>query len=430
MKDNNEVLGKSMQGKWYVPDKWCVSPYNCVEETRAGFPNIPEKLSIRDVTLCEGPHQPGVKFKLEDLLKIAFALREAGITKTKLLIGNFQTFEFLSVIKQEIPDMFIHVIFPIFDYDQYINSDEKVLLDMDLLVKYGIDEIDIPGNNSWNIPDHVAKASSQEARLERYARMTREARSRGLLVEAAHVDSTRVPWDDLNEFHANAVQAGATSIGIYDSYGTITPYGMQYLVERTIKEYNLPVLVHAHNDLGSAEASTIGGVLGGASEADLSILGLGDRAGNASLEEVIMQLELNYGVKTGVKLEKLLGVCRLVEKISGIELPYIKPITGKNVFAHESEAHASMILSQGVNLNYASKHEAYAPQVVGGQREVRFGGTSLTGTMIRIRMEQLGLKFGENEIKEVSNRIREIFVSEHKDISIEEFDEIAYQTCK
>jgi 2-isopropylmalate synthase len=418
------------ENKWDVPDKWHVSPYNYAEEVRAGYENLPERVTIRDVTLAEGQHQPGVHYTLEGMLEIARALHEAGITMIKQHIGDFQPLEFIRRVKRQIPDVFIHVTIPIFENDRYRESNTAAKQDMDVFIDAGIDEVDFPGFNSWSCPEYIEEAISKEARLEKYAEMTQYARSNGVLVEAAHVDTTRTPWEDLKEHFDNAVKAGATSIALYDSYGVATPDAMKYLVMKVKKEYGLPVLVHAHNDLGSAEATEIGGIIGGASLCDVSVNGLGDRAGNASLEQVVMQLELNYGFKTGVKLERLLGLCRLVEKVTGIEFPFIKPVSGKNVFTHESEAHAAMILNQGLDLKYASKHEAYSPQVVGGTRMVRFGGTSLTGTMIRLRMEQLGLKFDDKEVKEVSSRIRRIFETRGTDISLPEFDTIAKEVCK
>jgi isopropylmalate/homocitrate/citramalate synthase len=185
-----------------------------------------------------------------------------------------------------------------------------------------------------------------------------------------------------------------------------------------------------HNDFGLAEANTVGGILGGASSCDLTVNGLGDRAGNAALEEVVLQLEALYGIRTGVKLENLLKLCRVVEEVTGIKPHNFKPIAGKNVFTHESEAHAKMVLEYGVDKKYVSWAEPYSPAVVGGKRTVRFGGTSLTGDMIRLRMGGMGLAFGEREVEEVSKRIRDIFVAKKADISLEEFDEIAKEVCK
>jgi len=418
-----------MVGPWNVKDKWCVSPYNFEEEVVSQFPNKPKQIRVRDVTLCEGQHQPGVRFTLEEQLTLAIALREAGINRTKALIGNFKAFEFAQAIKKEIPDEHIDVIFPIIDYDEYGDSDKKVLEDMERLAKYGVDELCFPGYNSWNTPYRLTSKYSKQHMLERYAKMTEEARKMGFEVECGPVDGTRMPWEDLNELFSTFIQAGATSIAIYDSYGVITPYGMKYLVEKTKALYDVPVLVHVHADLGSAEASTIAGVLGGAEYVDLALLGLGDRAGNSSLEEVVMQLEMNYGIETGVKVDKLLEACRVAEKVSGIYLPYIKPITGANVFINESEAHASMILSEGLNAKYVASHEAFSPTVVGAIREVKFGDISSSGAMIRIRLEQLGLPTDEATIKKVGLEMKQLLSDAKKFLSLEEFDELANKVC-
>jgi isopropylmalate/homocitrate/citramalate synthase len=415
--------------EWNVPDRWRVSQYNFAPEVRASYPHIPKRVTVRDVTLVEGQHQPGVKFTLKDMMRIAHALREAGITMMKASMDNYLFHEFITTVRREIPDSFIHVIHPILDHKKYWDSLDQCKKDLDMLAEAGVDEVDFPGHNSWNVPDHIAKAMTKEARLDRYAEMTRYARSRNILVEAAHPDTPRVPWEDFRELVAVAVEAGATSVAIYDSYGVATPGAMQYFVRKLIDEFGLPVMVHVHNDLGSAEATEIGGILGGATICDCAINGLGDRAGNASLEEMVLQLEMNYGVETGVRLDKLLSLCRLLEEVTGIRFPYVKPVSGKNVFTHASEAHATMVLSQGVDLKYASKHEAYAPEVVGGKRAIRFGAATLTGGMIRLRMEQLGLTFGDREVERITRTIRDTFVAKEKDLSLEEFDALAREVC-
>ncbi len=415
---------------WDVPGRWYVSPYNYDGEVRAVYGDLPESVIVRDVTLAEGPHQSGVRFTLKEMLRIAHALREAGITMIKQNIDNFGSLEFIRLVKPEIPDLFIDVILAILDHRKYWESLDQCKRDLDVLAEAGAEEVCFPGYNSWNVPHHIEKAMSKEALLERYAEMTTYARSIGMLVEAGPVDTTRVPWADLKELLTTAVDAGATSIAVYDSYGVATPDGMKCLVQKIRREFDLPILVHAHNDLGAAEAAEIGGIIGGATLCDLSVNGLGDRAGNASLEEVVMQLELNYGVKTGVQKDKLLGLSKLLEEVTGVAFPYVKPISGMNVFTHASEAHATMVLSQGVNLNYASRHEAYAPEVVGGKRTVRFGGSTLSGGMIHLRLEQLGLKSGDKEVAMMTDRIKEAFVDGEADISLEEFDALAQELCR
>jgi isopropylmalate/homocitrate/citramalate synthase len=419
-----------MEEKWNVHNKWYVSPYNFAEEVRSNYENIPDKITIRDVTLTEGQHQPGVRYTLDGMLKIAHALYEMGITEIKQGSQDFQALEFITQVKREIPGIEIGVILSIIEGEEYRESLSRTKQDLDRYIDAGIDEVNFPCSLSWSCPKSISDAMSREAQLERITEMTQYARKQDVDVEYGHVDATRAAFEDLKELFDHGLRSGMTRIGVYDSYGVASPDGMKFLVSKLRREYEgVDILVHAHNDFGSAEATTIGGILGGGTTCELSVNGLGDRAGNASLEEVVLQLEAYYGIKTGLKLEKLVGLCRVVEEVTGIKSHSFKPIAGGNVFTHESEAHAGFILQEGLSVKYASKSEAYSPEAVGGRRTVRFGGTSLTGGMIKQRMSQLGLHYGEKEIKEVRDRIKDIFVKQKKDISLEEFDALAKEVC-
>ncbi len=414
-----------MEQKWIAQDKWFVSPYSHADEARTGY-DLPEKITIRDVTLSEGQHQPGVHYTLQGMLRIARALYEAGITEIKQHAADFQALEFITAVKRELPDVKITAAWPVFEHLEYRESPARCKADMDIWAKAGVDEFNFPGYVSWSTPKSYEEFMPRAARLERYAELAEHATSRGVGVEMGHVDCTRASLQDLRDFHQAAYGKGLTRIGIYDSYGSTSPDGMKFLVRETKKEFkDIPILSHAHNDFGSAEATTIGGILGGASACDLSINGLGDRAGNAALEEWVLQLEAFYGIKTGVNLEDLLKLCRLVEEETGFRPHSFKPVAGKNVFTHESDAHAKMILEYGVNAKYVSWAEGYSPFAVGGTRAVRFGGTSLSGDMIRQGLDALGLEYSGSHVAEVSRRLREIFVARGSDISLEEFDEIA-----
>lgn len=419
-----------MQEQWNVADRWYVSPYNFAEEVRSSHPNMPEKLTIRDVTLTEGQHQPGVRYTLDGMLKIAHALYDMGITEIKQGSQDFQALEFITQVKHEIPNVKIGVILSIVEGEEYRQSVSRTKQDMERYIDAGIDELNFPCSLSWSCPKAISDVMTREAQIERIVEMTQYARSQGISVEYGHIDATRAAFEDLKELFDNGLRAGMTRIGIYDSYGVASPDGMKFLISKLRQEYqDVDILVHAHNDFGSAEATTIGGILGGGTTCELSVNGLGDRAGNASLEEVVLQLEAFYGIKTGLKLEKLLNLCRVVEEVTGIKVHSYKPIAGENVFTHESEAHAGFILQEGLSIKYASKSEAYSPEAVGGRRRVKFGGTSLTGGMIKQRMNQIGLQYGEKETNEVRNRIKEIFVEQHRDISLEEFDALAREVC-
>jgi isopropylmalate/homocitrate/citramalate synthase len=392
---------------------------------------MPENIVIRDVTLTEGQHQPGVRYTLDGMLKIAHALYEVGITEIKQGSQDFQAIEFITRVKREIPDVRIGVILSIVEGEEYRQSVSRTKEDMDRYIDAGISEFNFPCSLSWSCPKAISDVMSRKEQIERVVEMTQYAVNQGISVEYGHVDATRAAFEDLKELFENGVQAGMTRIGVYDSYGVASPDGMKCLVSQLRHAFkDVDILVHAHNDFGSAEATTIGGILGGGTTCELSVNGLGDRAGNASLEEVVLQLEAFYGIKTGLRVDKLVDLCRVVEEVTGIKVHSYKPIAGENVFTHESEAHAGFILQEGLHTKYASKSEAYSPKAVGGKRRVRFGGTSLTGGMIKQRMNQLGLQFGEEEIDEIRSRIKTIFVEQGMDISLEEFDDMAREVCR
>jgi isopropylmalate/homocitrate/citramalate synthase len=417
--------------KWNVPDKWYVSPYNYEKKVRSSYKNMPERITIRDVTLQEGQHQPGVQFTLEGMLKIARALYDGGVREFKQGGGDFQVLEFIRALKKELPDVKVSLITQVVEYDRYRNSFDLFKKQVDIAIQAGIDEAVFPGYFTWSCPKSIRDALPRDALRKRFTEAAKYVRSQGIGLEFGHVDLTRGSWEDLKEFHDIGLEAGMTRIGVYDSYGCITPDGMKYIVSKFKQEYkDIPILVHAHNDFGLAEANTVGGILGGATSCDLAVNGLGDRAGNASFEEVVLQLEALYAVKTGIKLENLVKLCRVVEEVIGIKPHPFKPIAGQNVFTHESEAHAKMVLEYGVDKKYVSWAEPYSPAAVGGNRTVRFGGTSLTGDMIRLRMNEIGLDFGEKEVQEVGRRIKDVFVTQKTDISLGEFDALAREVCK
>lgn len=419
--------------KWIAEDKWRVSQFNFEEEVTALNPYMPEKIRIRDATLAEGQHQPGVHFSLEGMMKIARGLYEAGITDLKQGLDDWNALEFITELKKELPDMHVGLCISVLELDKYLDSFDEWKRDVDRALEAGIDELLAPAHFSWSVPTSVSEGKlSHQQRLERYAEAVRYGRSNGVGFEVGTVDTSRSSWADLKEINDVAVEAGATRIGIYDSYGCITPDATRFLIQKCRKAWGneIDIMMHSHNDYGLAEANTVAGVLGGATSVDLTVNGLGDRAGNAALEEVVLQLEAMYGVDTGVKLDKLIELSRTLEEVTGIKPHDFKPVGGKNVFTHESEAHAKVVLEMGVDKGYLELAEPYAPHVVGGKREVRFGGTSLSGDMISLRMNDIGLKFGSEEVAAVSAKIAEIFETTGDDISLDEFDEIAKDVCK
>ena len=182
------------------------------------------------------------------------------------------------------------------------------------------------------------------------------------------------------------------------------PIAAKILV-RNVKGWvgNVPVGVHFHNDYGLAVANTLMAVEAGAEAADLVINGLGDRAGNAALEETVMALTILYGVKTDICIDKLFKASKITQEITNVKVQPNKPIVGENAFVHESDSHIYAILKQG-----PFTYENFKPEIVGHKREIRFGLTTLHGPAIEALAENIGIKLNGAALKTVIQRVREI----------------------
>ena len=156
-----------------------------------------------------------------------------------------------------------------------------------------------------------------------------------------------------------AVRAGASRVTVYDTNGSADPFAVRALLADLTRRLPVPVFFHGHNDLGLATANSLAAVLAGARGLDVTVNGLGDRAGNASLEQVVMALQLR-GYATGVDPAHLREASALVEDLSGVAVSKLAPVVGEFVFAHRSPGH----------LPVPAEFEAFAPETVGASRRL------------------------------------------------------------
>ncbi|MEM2042907.1 MAG: 2-isopropylmalate synthase, partial [Nitrososphaerota archaeon] len=163
----------------------------------------------------------------------------------------------------------------------------------------------------------------------------------------------------------------------------------------------LPVAVHCHDDMGLATANTLAGVEGGAEIVHVTVNGIGERAGNTSLEEVVLALETLYGVKTGIRLEKLASVSRLVSRLTGMVVQKNKAVVGDNAFSHESGIHVHGVI------NNPATYEPVMPEVVGKRRRIVLGKHSGTHAVLEV-LKQHGFNLSHEETRRVLERVKEL----------------------
>ncbi|MEM1947144.1 MAG: hypothetical protein QXY84_02300 [Candidatus Caldarchaeum sp.] len=372
---------------WRGTSHW-VSPYNFSPDVVKQF-SFPEKIEIYDVTLRDGEQAPGVVLRAEEKLEIAKALDEVGVHRLEagMPIVSREDFNAVRMIASE------GLRTKVFGFARLVKED------IDAAIEAGVSGIVTEGpvgvpklmQFGWKPEDVVNKAITH----------VDYARDHGLYTVFFGVDGTRADLNFLKHIYSRVVQeAKPNSVAVVDTMGCASPEGFRYLVGEIVKIVKIPVEVHCHNDFGMGVAVSIAGLSAGASVVHVSVNGIGERAGNASLEEVAVSLELLYGIKLGLKYEKLVELSRLVERLTGFRLAANKPVVGERVFTRESG------ISVAGWMKYHLGSEAFLPELVGNCHGVLIGKKSGKHS-IEWKLEQLGIKASAEEIQKLVEKVKE-----------------------
>jgi 2-isopropylmalate synthase len=317
------------------------------------------KIRIFDTTLRDGEQTPGISLSPDQKLTIAKKLDELGVDAIEAGFPVISTGESKAVKMITSAGLSCEVC-------GLARTNKK---DIDAAVDAGLSYI------------HTFIATS-DIHLEYKLKMTRDqalakaidaveyGKSRGLQVEFSAEDATRTDREFLKQVFGGVAKAGADRIDIPDTVGYSTPEYIAEITRDAIAATQLPISVHCHNDFGLAVANALSGIRAGAQCAHVTINGIGERAGNASLEEFVMALKcLPYDQKyeTGIKSELLYDTSRFVSKIVGIQVQPNKAIVGDNAFGHESGIHTHGVLSNPLT------YEPISPELVGRKRWLQVG---------------------------------------------------------
>lgn len=349
---------------------------------------LPERVQIFDTTLRDGEQTPGVALTKNAKIEIARALDELGVD---IIEAGFPTVskgeeEAIKEITRE-----------------RLNSKICVLarankLDIDKAIECEVDWVHIFIATSDIHLKHKLKMTREEV-IEKATRMVEYAKDHGLTVHFSAEDSTRTDLEYLVTVFKEVEKAGADSIDIPDTVGFAIPPAIKMIVSTVKNNVKIPVAVHCHDDMGLAVANSLAAVEAGAEMIHATINGLGERAGNASLEEIVVALHTLYGIQTNVKLEKIYGVSRLVEKLTGVIVPKNKAIVGENAFSHESGIHVHGVLSS------PQTYEPIEPETVGRKRKIILGKHSGKHSVEKLA-RQFGVRLSEEQIDQVLKEIK------------------------
>ena len=336
-----------------------------------------KEIKIVDTTLRDGEQTAGVAFANHEKVTIAQTLSDMGIDQLEVGIptmGGDEKATIKAICKRDLKA-------------SIMAWNRAVISDIEQSIDCGVDAVAISLSVSDIHIQHKLK-KSREWVLENMYNAVTYAKKNGLYISVNGEDASRADINFLIEFINLAKEAGADRFRYCDTVGVMEPFTLRDTIEKIYKATNFDIEMHTHNDFGMATANAIAGIVGGANHIGVTVNGLGERAGNAALEEVIMALKFVYGYETNIDTTRFREISKYVSQASGRELPIWKAIVGTNMFRHESGIHADGALKDPKN------YEAFDPSEVGLERQIVIGKHSGKAAIIN--------KFREYEI-ELSN---------------------------
>jgi len=222
------------------------------------------------------------------------------------------------------------------------------------------------------------------------------AKERGLLVELSGEDASRADQSFLRSVYAGGIERGADRLCFCDTVGLLTPERVAEIIPPLCLA---PLSIHCHDDLGFALANTVAALKAGASCAHVTVNGLGERAGNTPLEELVMSLEGLYGCRTGIATDQIYPLSPLVSRLTGVPLPTNKAVVGEMAFTHESGIHAHGVLRE------PSTYESIKPEMVGRKRRIVLGKHSGSAS-VEAALNELNYHPDNRQLAEILSRIK------------------------
>ena len=364
--------------------KYFVSPFNQSVDLK-----FPEKITVYDTTLRDGEQTPGVCLRTPEKLKIARKLDELGLQQIEAgfpVVSHEERRSVKAIVAEELDAQIL-----------VLSRTKKE--DIDMAIECGVDGIiTFLGTSDLHLK-HKLKKSKDEA-LNICMTSIEHAKDHGLFVAFSAEDATRTDLDFLKKIYIRAENYGADRIHIADTVGAISPQGMSYLVRELKKNISTDIALHCHNDFGMALSNCISGLLAGASAVSTTVNGIGERAGNTSLEEFVMTMLIIYGIDLGYNIDIFYELSQLVEELTNMRVPENKPIVGKNVFRHESGIHVDAVIEEPLT------YEPFLPELIGHHRRIVLGKHSGCRA-VKAKLDECGIDVTRDELCEIVEKVKE-----------------------
>lgn len=393
-----------MRETYHEDGKWWVSPYNFVPEVRQAL-DLPAKVEIHDATLRDGEQTPGVVFSIDDKIRIATKMDEIGVDRIEagLPAVSAQDAEAIKEISK------LGLKSRIYTFARAMKADIDMALECGasgVIIEVPIGYPKLVTQFGWTWEDVFRKSRD----------VINYAREQGLHTVFFPYDTTRARAEDLTSLcKAIMNESPPDSIGIVDTMGCATPEAIKYMVRWVKGMTGLPIEIHTHNDFGMGVATELAAVTAGAECVHSCGNGLGERTGNAALEELILGLHLLYGYDTHYRLDKLPELGALLSELSNVPIARNKPVLGHGNFIRES----------GIGIQYVM-HDPLVmfgthPALTGRAGEVVLGKKSGKAS-VTYKMEELGLgELSDAEAGDVLMQVKSRGIEKRDILSDDEF---------
>jgi len=399
-----------MKEEQWVNENWWGSEFNYIEEVRSQF-KLPKKIKFHDATLRDGEQMPGIVFRKDAKIKIAKVLDSIGIDRIEAGMPAVSQEDFEAI--KEISKLNLKAMITVFS--------RAAISDIDKAVEAGAQGIILEVPSGYpRIKNQFPKWSYEDVKNKAIEGI-KYAKSKGLYVIFFPYDTTRAEIAFLETLYKDVVEkAKPDSVAIIDTIGCALPQTIYYLVRKVKSWVNVPVEVHTHNDFGMGLATSIAGIEAGAEVIHGCLTGLGERTGNASLEQIIVASKVLLGMDVNVDLKRLNEACHKVSELSKVPIPINAPLTGDVAFAREIGLGTKLFNTAPTTLfplNPAFLNRK--PKVVLGKKSGK--------DSVKIKLEELNLKINEDQISVVLDKVKTFSIEKGSYLNNNEFVNIVNQ---
>lgn len=405
-KDNIFFADDKMESLPWKGENYWVSQLNYAPGIQGNF-NKPLEIVIHDSTLRDGEQAPGVSFSKEQKIEVAKKLDEIGV---QYIEAGFPA---VSAREQET----IATISSL-GLDAKITCLSRAMeKDIDLAVDAGVwgAILEVPVGFprlkyqfGWEEEDVITKTMNA----------IEYAGKKDINVILFLIDAARARGEFLKRLLTKADNTGLVSkISVVDTLGAATPETVSLMVKSIKSWVDVPLETHMHNDFGLGTINTISGLMAGAESFSCTMNGLGQRAGNAPLEEIVFALKLLYGVESNLKVEKIRELSRYIKELSGIDMPPYKPVVGEKIFNWEAGIPTAALRKLPLSV------EPYTPDLVGEEHKIILGKKAGKANIL-YKLEEFGYEADDEQIKTLVTRVKDLAIKKNAPLTDADFKEL------